>query len=85
MPRQLGLAVFRGLLDHLATLTRNQIRYHGTNIEIDKLADPTPSSAARSTYSIARSPSPSPRSQNNLPPKPANPQVNPRILLFHVP
>jgi hypothetical protein len=36
------LRSFRGLLDHLATLTRNQIRYHGTNIDIDKLSDPTP-------------------------------------------
>jgi hypothetical protein len=33
---------FRGLLDHLATLTRNRIRYHGTNVDIDKLSDPTP-------------------------------------------
>jgi hypothetical protein len=33
---------FRDLLDHLATLTRDRIRYHDTNIEIDKLTDPTP-------------------------------------------
>jgi len=33
---------FRGLLDHLATLTRNQIRYQDTNIEVPMLADPTP-------------------------------------------
>jgi hypothetical protein len=33
---------FRGLLDHLATLTRDRIRYHHTDIEIDKLTDPTP-------------------------------------------
>jgi hypothetical protein len=36
------LRIFRGLLDHLATLTRNQIRYHHTNIEVPVLADPTP-------------------------------------------
>jgi hypothetical protein len=36
------LRSFRGLLDHLATLTRNQIRYHHTNIEVPILADPTP-------------------------------------------
>jgi alkylated DNA nucleotide flippase Atl1 len=36
------LRSFRALLDHLATLTRNRIRYHGTNIEIDTLTDPTP-------------------------------------------
>jgi hypothetical protein len=33
---------FRGLLAHLATLTRNQIRYHHTNTEIPMLTDPTP-------------------------------------------
>ncbi len=33
---------FRDLLDHLATLTRDRIRYHDTNIEIDKLTDATP-------------------------------------------
>lgn len=32
---------FQGLLTHLATLTRNRIRYHHTNIEIDTLTDPT--------------------------------------------
>jgi ribosomal protein L18 len=36
------LRSFRGLLKHLATLTRDRIRYHDTNIEIDKLTDPTP-------------------------------------------
>ena len=33
---------FTGLLEHLATLTRDQIRYHDTDIELDKLTDPTP-------------------------------------------
>jgi Transposase DDE domain len=33
---------FQDLLDHLATLTRDQIHYHNTNIEINKLTDPTP-------------------------------------------
>ncbi|HZE14722.1 MAG TPA: IS1634 family transposase [Mycobacterium sp.] len=36
------LRSFRGLLDHLATLTRDRIRYHHTNIEIHKLTEPTP-------------------------------------------
>jgi len=36
------LRSFRGLLDHLATLTRNQIRYHHTNTDIAMLAEPTP-------------------------------------------
>jgi hypothetical protein len=35
------LRSFRGLLDHLATLTRNQVRYHHTHIQIPMLADPT--------------------------------------------
>ncbi len=33
---------FCDLLDHLATLTRDRIRYHDTDIEIDKLTDATP-------------------------------------------
>ena len=33
---------FRDLLDHLATLTRDRIRYHNTDIEIDKLTEATP-------------------------------------------
>jgi len=32
---------FRGMLDHLATLTRNQIRYKGTDTEIPMLAEAT--------------------------------------------
>jgi hypothetical protein len=36
------LRSFRGLLDHLATLTRNQIRYHHTSIEVPTLTEPTP-------------------------------------------
>jgi hypothetical protein len=36
------LRSFRGLLDHLVTLTRNQVRYHGASTEVPVLADPTP-------------------------------------------
>jgi hypothetical protein len=36
------LRSFRGLLAHLATLTRNQVRYHGTNTEIPMLTEATP-------------------------------------------
>ena len=36
------LRSFRGLIDHLGTLTRDRIRYHDTDIEIDKLTEPTP-------------------------------------------
>jgi Transposase DDE domain len=35
------LRSFRGLLAHLATLTRDRIRYHDTDIEIDKLTEAT--------------------------------------------
>jgi hypothetical protein len=41
-PHGTPLRSFRGLLDHLATLTRNQVRYHGTNTEVPTLAEPTP-------------------------------------------
>jgi len=36
------LRSFRGLLDHLATLTRNQVCYHGTSTEIPMLTEATP-------------------------------------------
>jgi hypothetical protein len=36
------LRSFRGLLNHLGTLTRNQVRYHSTNTDIAVLAEPTP-------------------------------------------
>ena len=36
------LRSFRSLLDHLGTLTRNDIRYHGTTTEVPALAEPTP-------------------------------------------
>jgi hypothetical protein len=32
---------FRGLLGHLATLTRNQVRFTGTRTEVPMLAEPT--------------------------------------------
>jgi hypothetical protein len=32
---------FRGLLEHLATLTRNQVRYTGTQVTIEMLTEPT--------------------------------------------
>ena len=32
---------FRGLLEHLATLTRNQVRYTGTQVTITMLTEPT--------------------------------------------
>ena len=41
---------FRGLLDHLATLTRNQVRYTGTQVTIPMLAEPT--SAQRQAFEL---------------------------------
>jgi hypothetical protein len=32
---------FRGLLEHLATLTRNQVRYTGTDVTVPMLTEPT--------------------------------------------
>jgi len=32
---------FRGLLEHLATLTRNQVRFAGTSVTVPMLAEPT--------------------------------------------
>jgi Transposase DDE domain len=50
------LRSFRGLLDHLATLTRNQIRYHHTNTEIPMLTEPTPDQ--RRAFDLIDSPIP---------------------------
>ena len=41
---------FRGLLEHLATLTRNQVRYTGTQVTIPMLTEPT--SAQRGAFSL---------------------------------
>jgi hypothetical protein len=47
---------FRGLLDHLATLTRNQVRYHGTNTEIPMLTEATPDQ--RRAFNLINTPIP---------------------------
>ena len=41
---------FRGLLDHLATLTRNQVRYTGTQVTVPMLTEST--SAQREAFSL---------------------------------
>ena len=41
---------FRGLLDHLATLTRNQVSFTGTPVAIPMLAEPT--SAQREAFEL---------------------------------
>jgi hypothetical protein len=47
---------FRGLLDHLATLTRNQVRYTGTQITIPMLTQPT--SIQRQAFDLLGAPIP---------------------------
>jgi hypothetical protein len=47
---------FRGLLDHLATLTRNQVRFTGTQVTIPILAEPT--SAQRDAFELIGVPIP---------------------------
>jgi hypothetical protein len=41
---------FRGLLEHLATLTRNQVRYTGTQVTVPMLTEPT--SVQREAFSL---------------------------------
>jgi hypothetical protein len=50
------LRSFRGLLDHLATLTRNQIRYAGTDTEIPMLTEATPDQ--RRAFDLLQAPIP---------------------------
>ena len=50
------LRSFRALLDHLATLTRNDIHYHGTNTTVPTLAEPTPDQ--RRAFDLINSPIP---------------------------
>jgi hypothetical protein len=47
---------FRGLLEHLATMTRNQVRYTGTQVTIAMLAEPT--SAQRQAFELIGAPIP---------------------------
>ena len=47
---------FRGLLEHLATLTRNQVRYTGTQVTIAMLAEPT--STQRQAFELIGAPIP---------------------------
>ena len=47
---------FRGLLAHLATLTRNQVRFAGTTITVPMLAEPT--SAQREAFDLIGAPIP---------------------------
>jgi hypothetical protein len=47
---------FRGLLDHLATLTRNQVRFTGTSATVPMLTEPT--SVQREAFALVGAPIP---------------------------
>ena len=47
---------FRGLIEHLATLTRNQVRFAGANATVPMLAEPT--SAQREAFHMIGVPVP---------------------------
>jgi hypothetical protein len=47
---------FRGLLDHLATLARNQVRFAGTQVTVPMLTEPT--SAQREAFTLIGAPVP---------------------------
>ena len=47
---------FRGLLEHLATLTRNQVRFAGTRATVPVLTEPT--SAQREAFELIGVPIP---------------------------
>jgi len=47
---------FRGLIEHLATLTRNQVRYTGTDVTIEMLTEPT--STQRQAFDLIGAPIP---------------------------
>jgi hypothetical protein len=47
---------FRGLLEHLATLARNQVRFTGTAITVPMLTEPT--SAQREAFDLIGTPIP---------------------------
>jgi hypothetical protein len=47
---------FRGLLEHLATLTRNQVRFTGTDLTVPMLTEPT--SAQREAFDLISAPIP---------------------------
>ena len=47
---------FRGLLEHLATLTRNQVRFTGTRVTVPMLTEPT--SAQRQAFDLIGAPIP---------------------------
>ena len=47
---------FRGLLNHLATLTRNQVRFTGTQVTVPMLTEPT--STQREAFNLYSAPIP---------------------------
>ena len=73
---------FHGLLDHLATLTRNQIHHQDTNIEVPMLTETPPNQ--RHAFDLLNIPIPLTAAgwPERSPSRSADPQVNPRIRLF---
>ena len=70
---------FRGPLDHLATLTRNQVRFAGTQLTVPMLTEPTSAqreafnllgAAIRLTLKVARTPPGQPGQNTGQTPKP---------------
>ena len=55
-PAGLPYHSFRGLLQHLATLTRNQVRFTGTQVPIPMLTEPT--STQRQAFTLLDAPIP---------------------------
>ncbi len=47
---------FRGLLEHLATLTRNRVRFAGASADVPMLTEPT--SAQRAAFDLIGTPIP---------------------------
>ena len=57
---------FPGLLDHLATLTRNELRFPGRPAAVPVLTEPT--SRQREAFDLIGAPSPSPSESSQKPP-----------------
>ncbi len=67
---------FRGLLEHLATLTRNQVRFAGTAVTTPMLTEPT--STQREAFDLIGAPIPLTLKQpERRPGAPAKPHVRP--------
>ncbi|HJY60112.1 MAG TPA: hypothetical protein VJ418_27345 [Streptosporangiaceae bacterium] len=69
---------FRGLLEYLATLTRNQVRYTGTQVTIPMLTEPT--STQRQAFNLLGAAIPlTLKEPEHRPANPVKHQVRPEI------